>query len=162
MAKKEEIILGSGDLYYAEFDGATIPEDSTLEVEEKRAGHIKGGASIEYKPSFYEASDDFKRVTKSILTEEVATMKLGLITWAENVLEALISTARKSTTSGKVTYKIGGIKNANGKKYLWRFVHTKVDGKKIRITVTVDPEITAEPLDAEGTLIIFDEEVQAE
>ena len=49
MAKKEEIILGSGDLYYAEFDGATIPEDSTLEVEEKRAGHIKGGASIEYK-----------------------------------------------------------------------------------------------------------------
>ena len=62
MAKKEEIILGSGDLYYAEFDGATIPEDSTLEVEEKRAGHIKGGASIEYKPSFYEASDDFKRV----------------------------------------------------------------------------------------------------
>lgn len=27
---------------------------------------------------------------------------------------------------------------------------------------TVDPEITAEPLDAEGTLIIFDEEVQAE
>ena len=180
MAKKEEIILGSGDLYYAEFDGATIPEDSTLEVEEKRAGHIKGGAAIEYKPSFYEASDDFKRVTKSILTEEVATMKLGLITWAENVLEALISTARKSTTSGKVTYKIGGIKNANGKKYLWRFVHTKDDGKKIRITVTgknqggvsitfakdkettVDPEITAEPLDAEGTLIIFDEEVQAE
>lgn len=136
MAKKEEIILGSGDLYYTEFDGATVPEDSTLEVEEKRAGHIKGGASIEYKPSFYEASDDFKRVTKSILTEEVATMKLGLITWAENVLEALISTARKSTTAGKVTYKIGGIKNANGKKYLWRFVHTKDDGKKIRITVT--------------------------
>lgn len=80
----------------------------------------------------------------------------------------------------KLTYKIGGIKNANGKKYLWRFVHTKDDGKKIRITVTgknqggvsitfakdkettVDPEITAEPLDAEGTLIIFDEEVQAE
>ena len=79
-----------------------------------------------------------------------------------------------------MTYKIGGIKNASGKKYLWRFVHTKDDGKKIRITVTgknqggvsitfakdkettVDPEITAEPLDAEGTLIIFDEEVQAE
>lgn len=39
MAKKEEIILGSGDLYYTEFDGATVPEDSTLEVEEKRAGH---------------------------------------------------------------------------------------------------------------------------
>ena len=105
-------------------------------------------------------------------------MKLGLITWAENVLEALISTARKSTTAGKVTYKIGGIKNASGKKYLWRFVHTKDDGKNIRITgknqggvsitfakdkeTTVDPEITAEPLDAEGTLIIFDEEVQAE
>lgn len=97
MAKKEEIILGSGDLYYMEFDGTNIPEDTVLEVEEKRAGHIRGGASIEYKPSFYEASDDFKRVTKSVLTEEVATMKLGLITWAENVLEALISTARKGS-----------------------------------------------------------------
>ena len=41
MAKKEEIILGSGDLYYMEFDGTNIPEDTVLEVEEKRAGHIR-------------------------------------------------------------------------------------------------------------------------
>ena len=46
MDKKEEIILGSGDLYYMEFDGTNIPEDTVLEVEEKRAGHIRGGASI--------------------------------------------------------------------------------------------------------------------
>ncbi len=36
MAKKEEIILGSGDLYYMEFDGTNIPEDTVLEVEETR------------------------------------------------------------------------------------------------------------------------------
>ena len=64
------------------------------------------------------------------MTEEVATMKLGLITWAENVLEALISTARKSTTAGKVTYKIGGIKNASGKSIFGVSCTPKTTGRK--------------------------------
>ena len=45
MAKKEEIILGSGDLYYMEFDGTNIPEDTVLEVEEN-AQAISGAVHL--------------------------------------------------------------------------------------------------------------------
>ena len=57
---KESIVLGSGDLYCTEFTGtnAALPSNEALETEENRLGHIKGGAEIEYAPSFYEAKDD--------------------------------------------------------------------------------------------------------
>ena len=51
---KESIVLGSGDLYCTEFTGtnAELPSNEALETEENRLGHIKGGAEIEYAPSF--------------------------------------------------------------------------------------------------------------
>ena len=61
---KESIVLGSGDLYCTEFTGtnAELPSNEVLETEENRLGHIKGGAEIEYAPSFYEAKDDMGKV----------------------------------------------------------------------------------------------------
>ena len=61
---KESIVLGSGDLYCTEFMGtnAELPSNEVLETEENRLGHIKGGAEIEYAPSFYEAKDDMGKV----------------------------------------------------------------------------------------------------
>ena len=61
---KESIVLGSGDLYCTEFTGtnAALPNNEVLETEENRLGHIKGGAEIEYAPSFYEAKDDMGKV----------------------------------------------------------------------------------------------------
>lgn len=53
----EKIVLGSGKLYVVEFS-ENIPENAVLETEENRLGYIKGGASIEYTPTFYEAKDD--------------------------------------------------------------------------------------------------------
>ena len=38
----ENIILGSGDLYIVEFNDA-VPEDATIEIDDNRAGNIKGG-----------------------------------------------------------------------------------------------------------------------
>ena len=60
---KESIVLGSGDLYCTEFEGtnAEMPTNEELETEENRLGHIKGGAEIEYAPSFYEAKDDMAK-----------------------------------------------------------------------------------------------------
>ena len=57
---KESIVLGSGDFYCTEFAGtdAAIPEDSVIETEDNRLGHIKGGAEIEYAPEFYEAKEE--------------------------------------------------------------------------------------------------------
>lgn len=177
----EQIILGSGDMYVAEFTGE-IPEDAVIETDENRAGNIKGGATLEYSQTSQTVKDDKGRVSKTITTEEDVKFKTGLITWAKTWIQALISTARvdESSKAGHRIYKIGGLSNVNKKRYLFRFVHTRDDGRKLRVTVTgkntgtislafnpedassVDAEITASSLDAEGTLVIVDDELTDE
>ena len=175
--KSEEIILGSGELYQIEFDGETIPEDSAIETDGNRAGNIKGGAKIEYSTSSQTVKSDNGRVVKTILTEEIVKMITGMITWADRWLEAVIRTARKVTdgvAEGHTRYHIGGLNNVNTKNWLFRFVHTRSDGGKVRLTMTgkntgnvsiafdpenattVDAEITAEPVKGDGTLLILD------
>ena len=68
MSKKERIILGSGQVYLVEFANA-FPEVDTICVEDNRLGYISGGATLEYKPSFYQAKDEdvYKRQAQLIL-----------------------------------------------------------------------------------------------
>ena len=173
----DEIILGSGDLYIVEFSG-DIPEDSAIEADANRAGNIKGGATLEYSTESQTVQDDKGRVKKTIITKETVTFKTGLMTWVKQYMQALVQTARIDETSkvGHIIYKLGGLANLNKKRYLWRFVHTRDDGRKVRITVTgkntgtislafqpenetvVDSEITADTLDKDGTLVILDME----
>lgn len=173
----DEIILGSGDLYIVEFTG-DIPEDSVIEADSNRAGNIKGGATLEYSTESQTVQDDKGRVKKTIITQETVTFKTGLMTWVKQYMQALVQTARIDETSkvGHIVYKLGGLANLNKKRYLWRFVHTRDDGRKVRITVTgkntgtislafqpenetvVDSEITADTLDKDGTLVILDME----
>lgn len=173
----DEIILGSGDLYIVEFTG-DIPEDSVIEADSNRAGNIKGGATLEYSTESQTVQDDKGRVKKTIITQETVTFKTGLMTWVKQYMQALVQTARIDETSkaGRIVYKLGGLANLNKKRYLWRFVHTRDDGRKVRITVTgkntgtislafqpenetvVDSEITADTLDKDGTLVILDME----
>ena len=179
----EQIILGSGDLYLMEFpaDGA-IPEFETIETDENRAGNVKGGATLSYSSSSTTVQDDKGRVKKTITTEETVTFTTGLITWAANYIKALIASARveeKTGTDQKQhrVFKIGGLAKANNTKWLWHFVHTRDDGRKLRVTctgkntgeislafdpeneTTVDAEITADTLDADGTLVVVDDEM---
>lgn len=174
----EEIILGSGDLYLAEFTG-DIPDDSVIEADDKRAGNVKGGATLEYSQTSQTVKDDKGRVKKTITTEEDVKFKTGLITWVDTWIKALISTARvdATTKTGHRVYKIGGLSNQSKTRYLFRFVHTRDDGRKLRVTVTgkntgtisiafnpenattVDAEISANPLDKDGTLVIIDDEM---
>lgn len=174
----DEIILGSGDLYIVEFTGE-IPEDATIETDANRAGNIKGGATLEYSIESQTVQDDKGRVKKTIVTKETVTFKTGLMTWVKQYMQALVQTARidETTKSGHRIYKLGGLANLNKTRYLWRFVHTRDDGRKVRITVTgkntgtislafqpenetvVDSEITADTLDAAGTLVILDDEL---
>lgn len=177
----DEIILGSGELYVCEFTGDAIPEDSVIETDANRAGNIKGGAKLEYSTSSQTVKSDNGRVKKTIITEETVKFVTGLITWTKTWVQALIATARvdeASKTNHRV-FKLGGLNNQSKKKYLYRFVHTRDDGRKIRLTVTgkntgtislafdpenattVDAEITADTLDSEGTLVIFDDELTA-
>ena len=173
---KKRIILGSGKQYYMDFTG-DIPEDSEIEKEQNLLGLIAGGATLEYKPETYTAEDDLGLVSKTIITKEEVLLKLGLITFNAETFEVLTSTGRVSSTAQKRTIKIGGRGNDNGKSYLLRFVHDDPEDGKTRVTIVgknqagfslayakdkesiVNPEFKAEPLDSEGTLIIYDEEI---
>lgn len=178
MSKKTEtIILGSGKLFVTEFTGE-IPDDQTIETEENRLGYVKNGASVEYAPTFVTEKDDLGYVQKTILTEEEATLKSGLITFDGNALTKLSATARVSETETKRTTKIGGVGNDDGKKYLIRFLHEDAVDGDIRVTVVgrneagftlsfakdsatvIDAEFKAHPMDGEGTLIQYDEEIK--
>ena len=132
---KESIVLGSGDLYCTEFTGtnAELPSNEALETEENRLGHIKGGAEIEYAPSFYEAKDDMGKVSKVILTEEEATFKSGIMTWCGETLKKLCQTARVTEDAQKKirTVKIGGVGNADGTLPLLRCEAITVDEIKL-------------------------------
>jgi hypothetical protein len=172
----EKIVLGSGKLYIMEFTGQ-IPENSEIEVAKNLLGLIQGGATLEYKPSFYSAKDDIGLVEKEILTDEEVTFKSGIMTWNGKTLEKLCSTARATEDAGKRTVKIGGIGNYNGKDYIIRFVHEDKHDGDIRTTIVgknqagfslafakdketvIDAEFKAKPHDSEGTKIIFEEEI---
>lgn len=93
--------------------------------------------------------------------------------------EKLCQTARvtEDKAKGIRTVKIGGIGNATGKKYLLRFVHKDTQDGNIRVTIVgnnqagftiafakdsetvIDAEFKAQPMDKEGTLILYTEDI---
>lgn len=181
MAKrdKKKITLGSGKLYYQEYDGTTMPTVDTICVENNQLGWIKGGASLEYTMEKYEEKDDLGMVSKIITVSEEALFKLGLITWNGEILTVLTSRGTTSVTSGKRTTKIGGAGNDNNKNYVWCFHHEDATDGDVWVLLVgqnqagftiafaadegslIEPEIKAIPHDAAGTLIQFIEETDA-
>ena len=178
MAESERIVLGSGELYCMEYTG-TMPEDSAIETDDNRLGFIAGGASVEYKPTFYSCKDDLGRVQKSVLTDEEATLKSGVMTWVAATLQKLCTTGRVTEDATKKvrTLKIGGVGNQDGKSYILHFVHKDPEGD-IRLTIVgrneagftltfakdketvIDAEFKAQPkIDKEGTLIVYKETI---
>ncbi|WP_066679317.1 hypothetical protein [Clostridium septicum] len=177
----EKIVLGSGKLFIAEFKGS-IPDNKTIEVEKNLLGLIQGGATLEYKPSFYSAKDDLGLAEKEILTDEEATFKSGIMTWNGKTLEKLCSTARvtEEKEKKKRIVKIGGIGNYKSTDYILRFVHEDKQDGDIRTTIVgknqagfslsftkdketvIDAEFKAKPHDKEGTRIIFEEDIPTE
>lgn len=174
--KPKRIVLGSGDVYYKEFtDGSEIPEVDTLCIEDNKLCCIKGGGSITYTPEYYEVTDDGGCHKKSGMTSEEATMQLGVCVFNANTLEVLCETGRvtEDTEKKRRTLKIGGIKNATGKKYVICFHHTdKADGDIWVLIVgkcesgfeisfnpdsetVIDAEFRAFPQDTEGTLVQY-------
>jgi hypothetical protein len=176
MAEVKRIVLGSGKLYCQEYSG-TMPEDTAIEVANNLLGYISGGASVEYKPTFYNCKDDLGIVQKSVLTDEEATLKSGVMTWNASVLQKLCTTGRVTEAGGTRTLKIGGVGNQDGKNYILHFVHEDPEGN-IRLTIVgrneagftltfakdketiIDAEFKAmAKIDSEGTLIIYKEEI---
>ena len=174
----EVITIGSGDVYYEEFDDAAgMPSVEAICVDSKLLGRISGGATLEYKGDWYTAKDDTGKVEKTLITDEEVTFKTGIITWNGKTLNVLCATGRVSESGGKRIVKIGGVGNANRKSYVIAFHHKdKIDGDiwiLIRGTnqgsislafakdkeTTVDAEFTAMAQDEDGTLITYIEEI---
>ena len=173
----DKIVLGSGKIYCVEHTGE-IPEDAVIETAENRLGYVSGGATLSYTPTYYEAKDDLGYVSKTILTEEEAILKSGVMTFDGTTLTKLCSTGRVTEEAGKRTVKIGGAGNQDGKKYIIRFVHEDAVDGDIRVTIVgrneagfelsfakdketvIDAEFKAQAkLDTEGTLIMYTETI---
>lgn len=175
---KDRITLGSGKLFYQEFTGE-IPENTAIETESNRLGYIQGGATLEYKPTYYTAKDDLGIATKTIITEEEATLKSGILTFNGGTLGTLCETARvtEDKIKGLRIVKVGGASNANGKRYLIHFLHEDATDGNVRVTIVgkneagfslaftkdketvLDAEFKAQSMDAAGTLIIYQEDI---
>lgn len=183
-AEAERIILGSGYIHVKTYTkGEAIPNPEDFCKDETLFAYIKGGATIEYKPEFYEAKDDMGKVAKTVVTDEEVTLKSGIMTFTGNTLAKLCDTARvseRTSTEGKKKYrivKVGGAGNAKGAKYVICFHHVDpVDGDIYLMIVgqnqsgfslsfakdsetVVDAEFHALPMDGEGTLITYTEEI---
>ena len=178
----DKIVLGSGKLYIDTITATsgvyTIPADSSIEADAKLLGYIKGGATLEYTPTFYTVKDDLGCVSRRYLTEEAVVFKSGILTWNADVLDKLCSTATVTSSTGKKTVKIGGIDNYDNQMYIIRFVHEDATEGDIRLTVvgnnTAGFELQFQPdtetvLNAEfecvpgvgtaGTLVVYEEEI---
>ena len=174
----DTITLGSGDLMIKEYTDA-MPAYSEFDAETDLLGYIQGGCTLEYKGTWYEAKDDSGKIVKTIITDEEATIKSGVLTWNGKTLAQLCSTARVTEENGIRKVKIGGVGNHNGKSYALCFHHSdKIDGDvwvvvravnqggfalaftKDKETV-IDAEFKCLPQDDEGTLIEYVEEIAA-
>ena len=174
----EVITLGSGDLMIQEY-ADTMPLYSAFKAETDLLGRIQGGASLEYSGEWYEAKDDTGKVVKTIITDENAVFKSGVITWNGKTLEKLCSTARVTDdkTTGIRTVKIGGVGNHNGKSYALCFHHRDAQDGDVWLLIrgvnqagfsiafvkdketVINAEFKCLPQDDEGTLIQYVEEI---
>lgn len=172
-----EILMGAGEVYMYEFEGAEIPAHDVIETETNNVGHTIAGAAIDYKPEKYDVENSYGKVVKSFITKESITFKTGLLTWLlDNV--ALLTTAKITTDKVKKTKTLTFGGGGSLKNVLVRFVHEKKSGKKLRFTmignagngftmgfankeVSVDAEITAIE-HIKGFLACFEEELTDE
>lgn len=173
---EKPITIGSGTAYILEFAGE-VPSAETICVPENRLAYIKSGCTITYSQESVTVQDDLGLIRKTIITSDSATVSLGLLGWVGTTLKKLVSTARVTEEGSKRTVKIGGIGNDDGKSYCLCIHHEdKVDGDcwwkvvgkntaglelayKPDTETAVNPTFTAEAMDDEGTLIIFEEEI---
>ena len=170
------IPVGSGHLYADAFTGS-IPADSVIEAEENRLGYIEKGATVQYKPTSKVLKDDLGIIQRVVITDETVTLKASMNAWSSANLDVLCASGRITETAGHRTIKIGGLNYASNKLWLFRFVHHDKQYGDVRITIVgtstggftlsykpddagnLDLEVTAQPSDNEGTLILYDEEV---
>lgn len=175
---EERVVLGSGKLFTMPFTGS-IPADGEIETEENRLGYIQGGATLNYTQTNYTVKDDLGFVNEDFITAEEVVFSSGVLTWNGETLKKLCATAvvEEDAVKGKRTVKIGGLTKDNQENRLFRFLHENKKKGNVRVTIVgknragftlnfaedketvINAEIKATPLDDEGTLVIFEEDI---
>ena len=59
--EKNEIMLGSGEVYMMEFEGDTLPEHDAIETDDNNVGYCNSGFKIDYKPKKYDVKNQYGR-----------------------------------------------------------------------------------------------------
>ena len=174
------ITLGTVDAYLMEYTG-TVPEHTAICVKDNLVARTKSGATIKYTSETYTAEDDRGYLKKTILTKEDVEVSLGLLGWRGDTLEKLAATARTTEDGTYRKTKIGGLANDNGKSYVlclhyigsegegdcWWMIVGKNGGSfelafKNDAETNLGPTFKAEPMDDEGTLVTFIEQISTE
>lgn len=173
----EVITLGSGDVMIKEYTAGKMPKYTEFNASTDLLGRIQGGATLEYKGTWYDAKDDTGKAVKTIITEEEVTFKTGIITWNGKTLKKLVSTATVTEASGIRTVKIGGTDNHDGKSYAICFHHHDAADGDVWILIravnqggfslafakdketVIDAEFKCLPQDDDGTLIEYNEQM---
>ena len=177
--KNDSIVLGSGKIYFGTYNGTlpTMAEVKALCVAENELGAIKGGASLEYKETHYQAKDDSGRYEKEILTEDEASLKCGIITFNGELFNKIVSTATSYEENGYRITDIGGTENYADKSCILVFHHEDKQDGDIFVAIrgvnqagfslafakdkesTVEPEFKCKPMGNDGVLIRYIEEI---
>lgn len=173
---KERIVIGAPHVYLLPYSDA-VPTEDDICKSENLLGRSQGGATLEYKESTYEEKDDHGRVSKIVVTEEEALLKLGLLTFNGESLKKLISRCKTTTEGNRRITKIGGSGNAQGGYYavcchvpddedgdIWvTIVGKNTAGATLAFAkdkgTKLEPQFKAIPHDENGTLIRYVEEI---
>lgn len=169
------IHIGSAYAYVTEFTG-TMPTIEEMCVGTNLLGYIKSGCHLTYTETTYTEKDDMGIVSKTITTDEEASVKLGLITYNNTTLAKLSDRSTVTEKDGVRTLKLGGANKAKGTNYAICLhhpdpvdgsVHIQIAGRNtagISLAFStsagtmVEPEFKAVPQDSDGTLIVITEE----
>ena len=171
------ITLGTVDAYLMEYEG-TVPEHTEICQPENLLARTKSGATVKYTAESYTAEDDRGYIKKTIITKEDVEASLGLLGWRGDTLAKLACTARvdEESLTGFRKTKIGGTANDNGKSYVlclhhidrkdgdcwWVIVGKNGGGFELAFAAGAEtnlgPTFKAEPMDNEGTLVMFIEQ----
>ena len=131
-----EIHIGHADIYVSDYTGS-IPADETLEVAGNMLGKVKGGASIEYKPTEKEVMSDDKTVQERYEVGCEVTVKAGVLTLNGSKVKSMVANGEYEDDAENHVriLKLGSNSISPMKKYVVRLVHPINNTLKYRATI---------------------------
>lgn len=143
----EQILIGACEVYMTTVTDGQVPADNAIETEANNVGHTSGGTSVEYMPEKHDVKNSYGEVVKSRIKTSKATIKFGLLNFDLELFKMLNNAKLEYGKLGDSTVTWGdATQGATHKRLrfnsnnpldtvLVRLVHTKDDGKKVRVTM---------------------------